>query len=365
MKNIVHVLLLTFIFCGNTLAQSNDLASRLYDQLLEKIQNDDALNAKDFEALSILASDDDNDGEPLVNSANKEKASLDEKKEISLLIVPYFLDRDGIQTQTRSNNEIVITLLAESDIETHNTPCPEFPELSCITTLSASQLATDGNFYPITLDITPGYTVTEFEAVWPGLNLSNTLGVTIASTCGDGYSGFLDLTVLPVELLEFSVKERGISHILNWTTITEVNNEGFDILYSTDGNEFSSLGFVRGEGTTYSETKYDFSHTPVSYSEYSYYVLDQKDSDGRTSKSPMISIHNTSEAISIHPISGNRIEISGGTAVQVTSIDGKILFSKVIVSSEEKMIIPAMFRGLIFVSVSDGNHFVTKKISMF
>ena len=56
--------------------------------------------------------------------------------------------------------------------------------------------------------------------------------------------------VVPVELTSFTSAVDGNNVILSWSTASELNNQGFEIQRSTQGNEFASIGFVAGHGTT-------------------------------------------------------------------------------------------------------------------
>jgi hypothetical protein len=67
----------------------------------------------------------------------------------------------------------------------------------------------------------------------------------------------VDATV-PVELTSFTAQYVGSTTLLNWTTATELNNLGFDIQRSTAGNEFVTIGFVLGKGTTTEVQNYSY-----------------------------------------------------------------------------------------------------------
>jgi len=54
---------------------------------------------------------------------------------------------------------------------------------------------------------------------------------------------------LPVELTSFTAAVINNSVKLNWETATELNNSGFDIERSPDGNSFQKIVFVKGKGT--------------------------------------------------------------------------------------------------------------------
>ncbi len=97
--------------------------------------------------------------------------------------------------------------------------------------------------------------------------------------------------IVPVELASFSalITQSGIS--LDWSTASELNNFGFEIERSVDGNIFITIGFVEGKGNT-SETNY-YSFTDHSlFSEYQtvHYRLKQVDFDGTFSFSNVITV---------------------------------------------------------------------------
>jgi hypothetical protein len=64
-------------------------------------------------------------------------------------------------------------------------------------------------------------------------------------------------TVIPVELTSFVGNVNGSDVKLDWTTATELNNNGFEI-QKKSGNGFSTIGFVKGNGTSTSKHEYSF-----------------------------------------------------------------------------------------------------------
>lgn len=89
------------------------------------------------------------------------------------------------------------------------------------------------------------------------------------------------LTLLPVELIEFSSTciLNGVQ--LNWTTATELNNQYFLIEKSTNATEWDQVSKIIGHGTSNSTNKYIHTDTESS-SEMVYYRLSQVDIDGNT-----------------------------------------------------------------------------------
>ncbi len=84
---------------------------------------------------------------------------------------------------------------------------------------------------------------------------------------------------VPVELTNFAanVVDAGIE--LKWTTATEVNNKGFEILRSTDNVNFNTIGFIDGYGTTTEVKNYSFVDANVTGGSY-IYKLKQVDYNG-------------------------------------------------------------------------------------
>ncbi len=115
-------------------------------------------------------------------------------------------------------------------------------------------------------------------------SLTTTYSWTIS---GDTYS--VGCSVLPIELLSFEVNLKGHIVYLNWQTASEINNEGFEIEDSTDGDNWRNIGFVNGSGTSYELNNYQFLHqNPVSG--INYYRLKQLDYDGFFEYSSKVSV---------------------------------------------------------------------------
>lgn len=87
---------------------------------------------------------------------------------------------------------------------------------------------------------------------------------------------------LPTLLHAFKVTKEKNAHIVSWQTLQEMNNAGTYIERSTDGSQFSSLGFVTSKannGNSYNSINYSFSdNTPLIGNNY--YRLKQVDKDG-------------------------------------------------------------------------------------
>jgi Secretion system C-terminal sorting domain/FG-GAP-like repeat len=106
------------------------------------------------------------------------------------------------------------------------------------------------------------------------------------NTMHDGV--FDNPTLVPVELTSFTAEVRSYNVLLNWTTATEINNQGFEIEKSFDGN-FLVVGFVPGMGTTSEPQSYSFVDKNLTPGDYSY-RLKQVDFNGSYEYSNIIEV---------------------------------------------------------------------------
>ena len=102
-------------------------------------------------------------------------------------------------------------------------------------------------------------------------------------------SYYRNTTPLPVELtyLRGEMTEEGT--LLQWQTASEQNNKGFEIQRSTDDQEWKTLDFVSGNGTTAEVSNYTFTDREP-FNGKNYYRLKQIDFDGKFEYSPIINI---------------------------------------------------------------------------
>ena len=86
---------------------------------------------------------------------------------------------------------------------------------------------------------------------------------------------------LPVKLIALSADPIDNSYIrVNWVTASEQDNKGFEVMRSTDGVNFTNLGWVDGNGTTEEQHNYLFNDNTVMPNTLYYYRLNQVDVDG-------------------------------------------------------------------------------------
>lgn len=124
---------------------------------------------------------------------------------------------------------------------------------------------------------------------------SGTTSESFTTCTGGSSNSSCGATTLPVKLLSFktSLAAPGTAQ-LDWSTATELNNQGFYVEKSTDGIDFESIGFVEGNGTTDEQKHYQFYDQSVNGN--SYYRLRQVDFDGQFEFSPIAFVQATEQA---------------------------------------------------------------------
>lgn len=100
-----------------------------------------------------------------------------------------------------------------------------------------------------------------------------------------------ELAPLPVELTSFTANTSEDGITLLWTTASEINNHGFEIERSYDGNVFASIGFVNGQGTSTESHNYTYNDKPANdKGDVLYYRLKQVDFNGQSNYSKILSV---------------------------------------------------------------------------
>ena len=91
-------------------------------------------------------------------------------------------------------------------------------------------------------------------------------------------------SVLPVELTDFRAQLDGSDAVLTWRTLSETNNDRFEVQHSAAGAPFRTVGSVEGMGTTTQATSYSFRLDDLGPGSHSF-RLRQVDVDGTPSLS--------------------------------------------------------------------------------
>jgi hypothetical protein len=180
------------------------------------------------------------------------------------------------------------------------------------------------------------------------------------------------LFALPVTLGSFDVKPRDNGNLLQWSSLTESNNTGFEVQQSVGhANGFNKIGFVDSKaknGNSQAEIRYSFEDkTPVN-GVVVYYRLKQIDMDGKSSYSDIktIKVGMGSAALQVYPNPS-----SGSISIQ-TGIQG---MQKLLLLDQQGMLVrstdhtagPLKIHGLktgvyVLKLMGEGGEMMTRKI---
>jgi photosystem II stability/assembly factor-like uncharacterized protein len=122
------------------------------------------------------------------------------------------------------------------------------------------------------------------------ISYENKIMVCATGTTNGGVWVYTDSSLIPVELTSFSAVANSDYVELNWITATELNNSGFEIHRCTENaNEWETIGFVPGFGTTTETHSYSFTDNDIATGKY-FYRLKQIDFDGSFEYSKIVEV---------------------------------------------------------------------------
>lgn len=184
-------------------------------------------------------------------------------------------------------------------------------------------------------------------------------GFTLNWSFPDGAS--LDCSVVvPIELSEFSSECLDGNQVrLGWTTLSEINNNYFEIQKSLDAKDFYKIGKLNGAGNSNLAKKYFF--IDHSYKEKAYYRIKQVDFDGKHSYSNIIfqDCNDFGSNVNIYPNPAKE-----GSDIQITGIrqDDKITISDVSGQQVYYKHFSDLKKGVYFVKIGP---IITKKLIIY
>jgi hypothetical protein len=144
-----------------------------------------------------------------------------------------------------------------------------------------------------------------------------TASVSSFSPFGGGDAGGF-VAALAIELAKFTAKADGTVNHIAWSTVSEKNNNTFQIERSANGLSFTNIGTVKGSGTTNVGRDYNFTdEAPLPSSSGSaisinYYRLRSVDFDGKSEVSNVVTVfRSTSGKLKVYPnVTSDKLTVS-------------------------------------------------------
>lgn len=143
--------------------------------------------------------------------------------------------------------------------------------------------------------------------------------ITYTADFTGGFSQFMLVSsnaILPIDLLTFEAQPAKKNIELSWKTGMERDNKGFNIERSSNGTDFTTIGWVDGAGTASAGSSYRFTDNFVQPNTVYYYRLKQVDRNNRHNfsaiKQARILESNVLVSVSPNPAKGQvKVFVSG------------------------------------------------------
>lgn len=175
---------------------------------------------------------------------------------------------------------------------------------------------------------------------------------------------------LPVTLDNFTAKVANGNVELNWSTLSESNNKGFEVLRSTDGKNFTKIGEVVGNNNSSSKNAYSFTDKTVAQGTY-YYQLNQVDNNGATQTyGPKVVNIGLSDANFNISVLENIIQVNlnitqrvNNAQLSIIDIAGKLISKQNVNlnSGKNQFILNAPSKNGVYILKIDGNNLLETK----
>jgi hypothetical protein len=174
------------------------------------------------------------------------------------------------------------------------------------------------------------------------------------------------LNPLPVSLVAFNATPNTASKTvdLSWQTASEENNKYFEVLYSTDLNNWKTIGILNSKGNSDQMNNYFMLHSNTSA--INYYKLKQVDNDGKYAFSDIkvVKFNDGNNTVVVYPNpSAGIVIIQNATDAnyQVIDITGKVIMSGTFNTSIQLTNLP---KGLFVIRVESEEGVHTEKITV-
>ncbi len=169
--------------------------------------------------------------------------------------------------------------------------------------------------------------------------------------------------VLPVKFLDLNASINDKKTLISWSTSSEINNNGFEIERSIDGQNFETIGFVKGMGNSNKINNYSFEYAST---ESAFYRLKQIDFNGQFEYSNTIATKNNKIEAEILPNPfKDEITISNNATInkiEIVDVTGKIIYSEI--QNNNKILIHTgnLKTGIYFIKVYSNDTVITKRM---
>jgi hypothetical protein len=201
-------------------------------------------------------------------------------------------------------------------------------------------------------------------------------GINMTASTNYYFGIIYGLSALPVSFSAFDALYRDGSVYLNWSTVSETNNNYFDVERSINGTQWSSIANIAASGTTQVFHQYQAidNLAGVVPSGSVYYRIKQVDYNGQFTYSTIkaVNIYSIMPSLSVfpNPISSSCIvqwdnENSANTVLKLVNINGNVLYHKDITESgmvQQHIDMSGFPEGIYFIQLSTSRNISTQTL---
>ena len=159
------------------------------------------------------------------------------------------------------------------------------------------------------------------------------------------------ITLLPVTWLDFTAQKKDNVVHLHWSTANEQNSEEFIVQHSTNGSSYTAIGNIPAAGNSVLPQQYSFVHNnPVTG--VNYYRILQRDIDGRSAYSKVVSVIYTHENRPIivypNPVTAGKLTIQLTEAATITlyNSSGVLVMTRKLLAGTQQLNISKLAKGI-------------------
>ena len=207
------------------------------------------------------------------------------------------------------------------------------------------------------------------------LNNSCDVCAVICSIASLGVDQCLCESTLAADIINLELRQNSNGTVsINWTTENEVNNAGFAIQRSQDGESWQNIGFISGKGSTKKRHAYAFKdHHPLPG--INYYRLEQQDFDGQSYFTSVKSTQlSTQSMVGIYQIFPNpapkgHFSIYAPSAtfeqpvsLRILNFKGQVLLESMLTIANTKLSFPELTKGIYVVQLFHKNQSWEQKL---
>lgn len=193
------------------------------------------------------------------------------------------------------------------------------------------------------------------------LPLAEYRGSSIINTYADA--------TLPVTLVNYTAVRQGNSAKLAWTTMSESDNDKFDIYKSVNGGEYVKIGEKKGAGNSSTQNDYTF-YDRKPANGVNYYKLQQIDRDGKINDAGLRSVSFTLDEMDVKIFPNPTSQVVNVTfgigiyrTIELVDLQGKVLEAKKIAREAQTSFSVANYpAGVYFIKLKGDSETKARKL---